>query len=97
MRYPKNKEIIRIPVAIGIMIRNVTMTGMQFAALSYLLVYSFHINKNLAVLATFIVITAYTSISGLWSVCGNRRFSGHTSNNRAFSHYIFSAYVRQEE
>lgn len=76
MRYPKNKEIIRIPVAIGIMIRNVTMTGMQFAALSYLLVYSFHINKNLAVLATFIVITAYTSISGLWSVVATDVFQG---------------------
>lgn len=76
IRYPENNELIRIPVAAGLIVRNVTMTAMQFTALSYLLTYAFNIDRNLALLATFIVITAYTSISGLWSVVATDIFQG---------------------
>lgn len=76
LRYPHKKEWIRIPVAICLMIRNVTMIGMQFTALSYLLIYSFQIDRNLAILATFVIITGYTFLSGLWGVVITDVFQG---------------------
>lgn len=76
LRYPHKMELIRIPVAISLMIRNVTMIGMQFSALSYLLIYSFKIDRNLAILATFVIITGYTFLSGLWGVVITDVFQG---------------------
>lgn len=67
-RYPDHGELIRIPVAAGILVRNVTVIGMQFTALSYMITYVIEIDRNLAVLLTFLIVTAYTSISGLWGV-----------------------------
>jgi SSS family solute:Na+ symporter len=68
LRYPEYNEVIRIPVTLGIIIRNVTMIGMQFSALSFLITYAFPIDRNLAVLLTFLLITSYTVLSGLWGV-----------------------------
>jgi Na+/proline symporter len=44
------------------------MIGMQFSALSYFVMYSFGIGRNLAILSIFIVVTSYTCLSGLWGV-----------------------------
>lgn len=68
LRYPKYFGIVRIPVAIAIIIRNVTVIGMQFSAISLLLTYAFNLDRNLAVLITFLVLTSYTALSGLWGV-----------------------------
>jgi len=76
LRYPEHRQIIRIPAAVGIIIRNVTMIGMQFSALSLLITYSFNIDRNLAVLITFLVITSYTALSGLWGVVATDIFQG---------------------
>lgn len=76
MRYPDYNELIRIPVAVGILIRNVTMTGMQFGALGYMITYIFGINRNLSVLLIFLIITAYTVLSGLWGVVVTDIFQG---------------------
>ncbi len=76
LRYPKFGEAVRIPVAAGLIVRNVTMIGMQFTALSYLLTYSLNIDRNLAVLATFVIITGYTALSGLWAVVATDVFQG---------------------
>lgn len=76
LRYPGFKEAVRIPVAISLVIRNVTMIGMQFTALSYMLIYVLNIDRNLAVLATFVVITGYTALSGLWGVVVTDVFQG---------------------
>lgn len=76
MRYPDYGELIRIPVTIGILIRNVTMTGMQFGALGYMITYIFGINSNLSILLIFLIITAYTVLSGLWGVVVTDIFQG---------------------
>ncbi len=76
MRYPDYGEFVRIPVTIGILIRNVTMTGMQFGALGYMVTYIFGINSNLSVLLIFLIITAYTVLSGLWGVVVTDIFQG---------------------
>ncbi len=76
LRYPDFDEFIRIPATVGIIIRNVTMIGMQFSALSLLITYAFQIDRNLAVLMTFLVITAYTALSGLWGVVATDIFQG---------------------
>jgi SSS family solute:Na+ symporter len=68
LRYPGYHQIIRIPVTISLIIRNVTMIGMQFSALSYMLMYIWNIDRNLSILVTFLIITIYTSLSGLWGV-----------------------------
>jgi SSS family solute:Na+ symporter len=67
-RFPGHRQFIRIPVSAALLLRNMTMIGMQFAALAYLLTYAFNIDMNLALLVIFITITAYTSLSGLWAV-----------------------------
>lgn len=68
LRFPEFGEVIRIPVASAILFRNMTMIGMQFSALSYFIVYAFGIDRNFAILIIFIIITAYTSLGGLWGV-----------------------------
>lgn len=67
-RYPEMGGLIRIPTVISLLIRNITMIGMQFTALAFLLTFVFHIDINLALLVTFIAITGYTCLSGLWAV-----------------------------
>ncbi|NLB24887.1 MAG: sodium:solute symporter family protein [Clostridiales bacterium] len=76
LRYPHYGEIIRIPVTIGITVRNVTMIGMQFSALTLMFTFLFDIDRNLAVLVTFLIITGYTSLSGLWAVVATDVFQG---------------------
>ncbi|WP_027399152.1 sodium:solute symporter family protein [Anaerovorax odorimutans] len=76
MRYPDYGQIIRLPITIGILIRNVTMTGMQFGALGYMITYIFGINSNLSVLLIFLIITTYTVLSGLWGVVVTDIFQG---------------------
>lgn len=76
MRYPDYGQLIRIPATIGILIRNVTMTGMQFGALGYMITYIFEISSNLSVLLIFLIITAYTVLSGLWGVVVTDIFQG---------------------
>ncbi len=76
LRYPEYGEIIRIPVSLGLLIRNVTMVGMQFTALSFMFTYLFNIDRNLAILATFLIITGYTAMSGLWAVVVTDVFQG---------------------
>lgn len=68
LRFPEYGEKIRIPISLGLLVRNVTMIGMQFTALSFMFTYLFDIDRNLAVLVTFLVITGYTAMSGLWAV-----------------------------
>lgn len=68
VRYPEYRQVVRIPVSVAVIIRNVTMIGMQFTALSYMLTYILNLDKNLAVLLTFVIVTGYTSLSGLWGV-----------------------------
>lgn len=68
LKYPDHQEIIRIPVAIGLLIRNATMVAMQFTALSYMITFLFGIDRNLATLLIFLIITLYTVLSGLWGV-----------------------------
>lgn len=76
MRYPDYKEIVRIPAAGALLIRNVTVIAMQFSALSYLITFVFGINRNLALLLVFLVIIAYTVLSGLWGVAVTDVFQG---------------------
>lgn len=76
MRYPDWGGVIRIPAIVGILVRQVTMTGMQFGALSYMLTYTFQISNNLAVLLVFLTVTAYTVLSGLWGVVVTDIFQG---------------------
>jgi len=76
LRYPKYGEAIRIPAAVAIIIRNVTVIGMQFSAISYLIVYAFGIDRNLAILLIFVIITSYTALSGLWGVVGTDILQG---------------------
>ncbi len=76
LRYPGYRNAIRIPAALGIIIRNVTMVGMQFSALSILITYVFRIDRNLSVLITFLVIVSYTLLSGLWGVVVTDIFQG---------------------
>lgn len=76
MRYPDYGELVRIPATIGILIRNVTMTGMQFGALGFMVTYLFGISSNLSVLLTFLIITSYTVLSGLWGVVVTDVFQG---------------------
>lgn len=68
LRFPKYHEAVRIPTAIAILIRNVTVIGMQFSAISFLVVYVFGIDRKLAILLIFIIITCYTALSGLWGI-----------------------------
>lgn len=76
LKYPKNNEVVRIPTALALLIRNVTMIAMQFGALSYLITFVFGINRNLALLLVFIVVIAYTVLSGLWGVAVTDVFQG---------------------
>lgn len=76
LRFPGYGEIIRIPVSLGLLIRNVTMVGMQFTALSLMFTYLFQLDRNLAVLTTFLIITGYTAMSGLWAVIVTDIFQG---------------------
>lgn len=75
-RFPDNHQIIRIPVTGALLIRNVSMIAMQFSALSYLLTYVFGISRNLALLLVFLVLIAYTVLSGLWGVTITDAFQG---------------------
>lgn len=47
LRYPHYGEIIRIPVTIGITVRNVTMIGMQFSALTLMFTFLFDIDSDM--------------------------------------------------
>jgi Na+/proline symporter len=76
LRYPNYHQVIRIPTAIAVIIRNITMIGMQFSAISLLVAYVFHINRNLAILIIFCIITAYTALSGLWGIVGTDILQG---------------------
>ena len=76
MRYPEHKEVIRIPVAGALLIRNVAVIAMQFSALSYLITFVFGIDRNLALLLVFLVVIAYTVLSGLWGVAVTDVFQG---------------------
>lgn len=76
LRYPEHKEAVRIPAAAALLIRNVTMIAMQFAALSYLITFVFGIGRNLALLLVFLVIISYTVLSGLWGVAVTDVFQG---------------------
>lgn len=76
LRYPKYKQAVRIPTAIAVIVRNITVVGMQFSAISLLVAYVFGINRNLAILLIFIIITAYTSLSGLWGIVGTDMLQG---------------------
>jgi SSS family solute:Na+ symporter len=90
LRYPDYGQIIRIPVSIGLIIRNVTMVGMQFSALSILITYVFDIDRNLSVLITFLVITSYTLLSGLWGVVVTDIFQGTLQTTGLFLLLFFS-------
>lgn len=68
LRFPDYGEIIRIPTAIGLIVRNVTVIGMNFAAMSYMFTFSTGINENLATLITLTIVVFYTVLSGLWGV-----------------------------
>ncbi|MBE6045889.1 MAG: sodium:solute symporter family protein [Clostridiales bacterium] len=74
--YPMHDGVIRIPAAAALLIRNVTMIAMQFSALSYLITITFGINRSLALMIIFIVIIAYTVLSGLWGVAMTDVFQG---------------------
>ncbi|WP_256131391.1 sodium:solute symporter family protein [Anaerovorax odorimutans] len=76
LRYPGHREAVRIPAVAALLIRNVTMVAMQFAALSYLVTFVFGINRNLALLLVFLVIISYTVLSGLWGVAVTDIFQG---------------------
>lgn len=76
MRYPDYGQAVRIPAAAALLIRNVTMIAMQFSALSYLITFVFGINRNLALLLVFLVVIAYTVLSGLWGVAVTDVFQG---------------------
>ncbi len=76
LRFPGYAELVRIPVSLGLLIRNVTMIGMQFTALSFMFTYLWNIDRNLAVLVTFLIITGYTAMSGLWAVVATDVFQG---------------------
>ncbi len=76
LRFPKYQEAVRIPTAIAVIIRNVTVIGMQFSAISFFVVYIFGINRNLAILLIFIIITSYTALSGLWGIVGTDILQG---------------------
>lgn len=90
LRYPDYGKLIRIPVSIGLIIRNVTMVGMQFSALSILITYIFGIDRNLSVLITFLVITSYTLLSGLWGVVVTDIFQGTLQTIGLFLLLFFS-------
>lgn len=90
LRYPDYGKSIRIPVSVGLIIRNVTMVGMQFSALSILITYVFHIDRNLSVLITFLVITSYTLLSGLWGVVVTDIFQGTLQTAGLFLLLYFS-------
>ena len=90
LRYPDFGKLIRIPVSISLIIRNVTMVGMQFSALSILITYAFHIDRNLSVLITFLVITSYTLLSGLWGVVVTDIFQGTLQTIGLFLLLFFS-------
>lgn len=90
LRYPDYGRVIRIPVSIALIIRNVTMVGMQFSALSILITYVFGIDRNLSVLITFLVITSYTLLSGLWGVVVTDIFQGTLQTAGLFLLLFFS-------
>ena len=90
LRYCDYNGFIRIPVSISLIIRNVTMVGMQFSALSILITYVFDIDRNLAVLITFLVITSYTLLSGLWGVVVTDIFQGTLQTIGLFLLLFFS-------
>lgn len=74
--YPDHNEVIKIPATAALLIRNVTMIAMQFSALSYLVTITFGINRSLALMLIFIVVIAYTVLSGLWGVAMTDIFQG---------------------
>lgn len=74
--YPEREGVIRIPAAAALLIRNVTMIAMQFSALSYLITITFGIGRSLALIIIFIVVIAYTVLSGLWGVAMTDVFQG---------------------
>ena len=76
VNYPDRGGVIRIPAAAALLIRNVTMIAMQFSALSYLITITFGIGRSLALILIFIVIIAYTVLSGLWGVALTDVFQG---------------------
>jgi len=76
IRFPDYKEIIRIPTAFALIIRNVTVIGMQFSATALFISYIFKLDYNLACLFTFLVITAYTALSGLWGIVATDLLQG---------------------
>lgn len=90
LRYPDYGKMIRIPVSVGLIIRNVTMVGMQFSALSILITYVFDLDRNLSVLITFLVITSYTLLSGLWGVVVTDIFQGTLQTAGLFLLLFFS-------
>lgn len=74
--YPDYNGVVRIPVTAALLIRNVTMIAMQFSALSYLITITFGINRSLALMLVFVVVIAYTVLSGLWGVAMTDVFQG---------------------
>lgn len=68
LRFPEYKEFIRVPATLGLLIRNVTVVGMNFAAMSYMFTYFAGIDHNLATLLSLFLVVAYTVASGLWGV-----------------------------
>ncbi|HPO05026.1 MAG TPA: sodium:solute symporter family protein [Bacillota bacterium] len=90
LRFPEFGEKVRIPVSVGLLIRNVTMIGMQFTALSFMFTYLWNIDRNLAVLVTFIIITGYTAMSGLWAVVATDVFQGFLQTIGLFVLMYFS-------
>lgn len=76
LRYPEYNQAVRIPTAFAVIVRNITVIGMQFSAISLFVAYFFGINRNLALLLIFIIITTYTSLSGLWGIVGTDVLQG---------------------
>ncbi|GAB1476469.1 sodium/proline symporter PutP [Bacillota bacterium] len=90
LRFPEFGERVRIPVSIGLLVRNVTMIGMQFTALSFMFTYLWDIDRNLAVLVTFLIITGYTAMSGLWAVVATDVLQGFLQTAGLFVLLYFS-------
>ena len=68
LRFPDYGEVIRIPAAVGLVVRNVTVLGMNFAAMSLLFTFYTGIDQKLATLISLSVVLIYTISSGLWGV-----------------------------
>lgn len=68
LRFPEYGGAVRIPAAIAQFIRNVTVIGMNFVAMAYMLSYFTGIDYKLAALITLSIVVFYTALSGLWGV-----------------------------